>query len=72
MKPIMVGIKEAASLLSMSKSTIEKEIREGNFPKPRKVSPRRSCYLVTELEQWAESRPISDLLPPPNTSRKSE
>jgi len=72
MKPIMVDIHSAAELLSISRSTIKKAIINDEFQKGRKVSARRTCYLVTELEQWAESRPISDHLPPPNTSRKLE
>jgi len=68
-QPIMVDIKTAALMLSMAKSTIEKEIREGRFPKPRKIAQRSARYLVTELVQYAESRPVSDILPPPNCGR---
>jgi len=39
-------------------------IRADEFPKPRKASARRSCWLLREIEEWAESRPVSDLLPP--------
>lgn len=43
-------------------------IRADEFPKPRKASARRTCWLLREIEEWAESRPVSDLLPPPNTA----
>jgi prophage regulatory protein len=70
-QPIMVDIETAAEVLSISKSTIESLMRSGEFVKIRKVSPRRTCFLMAELEAWAASRPASDLLPPPNTGRNA-
>lgn len=52
---------------SLSVSTIEEEIRQGRFPKPRQLAGRRVGWLVREIEEWAESRPVSDLPPPRNT-----
>jgi len=68
-QPIMVNIETAVEMLCISKATIEALMRKGEFVKIRKVSTRRTCFLVSELTAWAESRPVSDLLPPPNTSR---
>ena len=31
-----------------------------------KISTSSVGYLVRELEEWAESRPVSDLLPAPD------
>ncbi|MDN4039908.1 AlpA family phage regulatory protein [Massilia sp. YIM B02443] len=45
-------------------------VREGNFPKPRQLSGRRVVWLVREIQDWAEARPISDLSPPANTNRR--
>ncbi|MDO9277671.1 MAG: AlpA family phage regulatory protein [Polaromonas sp.] len=42
-------------------------LRQGVFPKPRRVSPARVVWLVRELTDWMESRPVSELLPPRNT-----
>jgi len=66
-EPLYVDIEGAIVLTSLSKSTIEAEVRAGNFPKPRQLAGRRTGYLVTEVKAWAESRPVSDLPPPPNT-----
>lgn len=70
-RPIMVGIDTAVDITDLSKTTIWDLINNGDFPKPRKVSTRGSRWLVREIEEWAESRPISDILPPPNTGRNA-
>jgi prophage regulatory protein len=69
-KPIYLDLQGTTSFLSLSESTVQKLIRENVFPKPRLLSGRRVGWLVRELEDWAESRPVSDALPPPNTSAK--
>ena len=51
----------------LSKSTLEEEIRLGRFPKPRQFSARRVGWLVREVDEWIEGRPLSNLAPPPNT-----
>jgi prophage regulatory protein len=58
---------EAARYVAISESTLDSLQRAGEFPAPRKLSGRRVGYLVRELDAWLESRPVSDLLPPPNT-----
>jgi len=63
-----VAIDGVVALTELSKSTIETGIRNGDFPKPRKASARGARWLVREIEEWAESRPIADFLPPPNTN----
>ncbi|NTV09170.1 MAG: AlpA family phage regulatory protein [Zoogloea sp.] len=69
-KPLVVDIETVAAIVSMSVSGVQAQIRAGDFPQPRKVSPRRVGWLLREVEQWAESRPLSDLPPPPNTGAK--
>ena len=64
---IAMSYEAAAAFVVMSVSTMEKLVRQGSFPKPRKVSAKRVVFLVRELVEWLESRPVSDLLPPPNT-----
>ncbi|MFS2077100.1 helix-turn-helix transcriptional regulator [Telluria sp. Tellsp131] len=45
-------------------------VRMGSFPKPRQLSDRRVAWLVREIQEWAEARPMLDLPPPPNTSKR--
>lgn len=67
MTPIYVDRQSAASLLSISDSTLEKLVRIGEFPRPRQLSGQRVGWLYREIMEWAESRPVSELAPPPNT-----
>lgn len=61
---------DAARYCALSESTLEKGVREETFPKPRLLAGRRVGWLVRELDDWCESRPVSNLLPPPNTGAK--
>lgn len=66
-KPAVLDREAAAAFLAISVSTLEKQLREGNFPKPRLLSGSRVGWIVTELEDWLAARPVSNLPPPPNT-----
>ena len=70
MKPLYLELDAVASVVALAATTIQRLVREGEFPKPRQLSGRRVGWLVREVEEWAETRPISDLAPPANTSRK--
>ena len=71
-KPAYLDLPAVCGFVALSESTLQKLVREEQFPKPRILSGRRVGWLVRELEDWAESRPVSDLLPPANTgARKS-
>jgi prophage regulatory protein len=70
MKPIYLNLEAVAGAVALSEAQIQKLVREGTFPKPRLLSSRRVGWLVREVEEWAEGRPVSDLLPPPNTDSR--
>lgn len=69
-KPAYLDIAGACSFVALGESTLQKLVRENKFPKPRELSDRRVAWLVRELEEWAESRPVSEQLPPENTGAK--
>lgn len=69
-RPIYASLDIVSTMMSMSASTIQRLVRDGGFPKPRQLSGHRVAWLVRELDEWAESRPVSELLPPPNTGAK--
>lgn len=71
MKPIYLELEAVAGAVALAASTIQRLVRENAFPKPRQLSGRRVAWLVREVEEWAEGRPISALPPPTNTSRRS-
>lgn len=69
-RPIYYDLNALADTLSLSISTIQAMVRSGEFPQPRKLSGRRVAWLAREIEEWAEARPVSDLLPPPNCGNR--
>ena len=69
-KLFYMDMQSTCGAFSLSESTLQKMIRENLFPQPRILSAKRVGWLVRELEDWAESRPVSDLLPPANTGAK--
>lgn len=70
MKPIYVDLPGVASLVTLATATIQRMVREGLFPKPRQLSANRVAWLLREVEEWAEERPVSEIAPPANTSRQ--
>lgn len=70
MKPIYVDLPSVASLVTLATATIQRMVREGMFPKPRQLSANRVAWLLREVEEWAEERPVSEIPPPSNTSRQ--
>lgn len=67
LRPLFIDLETLIRITNLSESTLQREIREGRFPPPRKLSTGRSGWLYTEIELWANGRPVSDLPPPPNT-----
>lgn len=70
MKKLYAELPEVADMVSLGVATVERLVREGAFPKPRILSTRRVGWLIREVEEWAETRPVSDLPPPPNAGRR--
>ncbi len=66
LRPAAIDIDQVAAYLSLSNSSIERMVRKGEFPAPRQMSGRRVAYLVRELDEWLEARPVSDQPPPVN------
>ena len=61
--PLLVGRDQAAAALGISDSLLEKLVRTGDLPSPRKISEGRVGWLWRDLQMFAETRPVSDLLP---------
>jgi prophage regulatory protein len=67
LQPIALGREDAAKFVVLSVATMDTLLMKGDFPKPRMISPHRVAFLVRELADWMESRPVSEGLPPRNT-----
>ena len=63
--PLFVERDDAAIALSISVSTLEALVRTKELPPPRKISKGRVGWLWREIEEFAESRPVSELPPGP-------
>lgn len=69
-RPFIVDLETAAETVALSVSTFQELVRQSIAPQPRKLSGRRVGWLLRELEEFAETRPVSDLAPPPNTGAR--
>lgn len=69
-QPVFLSKDDVAKVTTLSERVVEELVRQGKFPQPRQLSGRRVGWLLREVVEWAESRPVSDLPPPPNTGIK--
>ena len=53
---LFLNIKEVSELLGISVSTINRLIKNGDFPKKIKLSPRRMVFMKREIDEWIESK----------------
>lgn len=42
--------------IGASRASIYAWVRDGRFPKPRKLGPRRVAWLASDLDAWIASR----------------
>lgn len=66
-EPIYLRRRDAAAFLSLSESKLVSLASKGYAPKPRQLCDGRVAWLVRELISWGEARPVSQLLPPPDS-----
>ncbi|MDP4075222.1 AlpA family transcriptional regulator [Acidovorax sp. A1169] len=67
-RPAALDATGAAAFVALSVPTMQRLVRQGQFPMPRQLSARRVVFLVRELEAWLEARPVAMLPPPPNVA----
>jgi len=69
---LIVPAEDAPRIVGIGQTTIDRLEASGEFPKRRVLAKRRVGYLRRELVEWAESRPVSDLLPVRRAGQTSE
>ncbi|MDC1329791.1 AlpA family transcriptional regulator [Pseudomonadales bacterium] len=53
---LFIRLPEVRQKVGMSKSFVYDLISQDKFPKPVKVSPRISCWVAAEVDQWVQER----------------
>ena len=53
-------IQEVSEFLGISISTINRLVKEGDFPPKVKLSPRRMVFMKREIDEWTESKRINN------------
>lgn len=53
----MLDVQEVMDLTGLSRTTIWRREKAGEFPQRREVSPRRVGWLDTEITEWLATRP---------------
>jgi len=69
-EPAFLDRESAAQFLALGVTTFCDLVRKGQIAKPRQLSGNRVGWLYTELLEFATSRPVADLLPPPNAGNR--
>ncbi|WP_421023757.1 helix-turn-helix transcriptional regulator [Paraburkholderia sp. A1RO-5L] len=64
--PLFWTIEDVCDATTLGVTSVRKMIREGSFPKPREIGPRRVAWLASEVMTWAQACPSAEMLPPPS------
>jgi prophage regulatory protein len=59
-QPALLRIGAVAGRLGLSRSQVWRMVKEGRFPKPRRVSTRAVAWLEPEVTAWIAGRPVFD------------
>ena len=52
--------KQVQELTDLSKPTIYRLMKAGNFPRPVKLSPNRVAWRKAEIMAWLDARPVAE------------
>ena len=55
----LMKIDEVLHLTSLSRSTLYRLIRSGDFPSPVRIGPRAVAWRERDIRRWLESRPAT-------------
>lgn len=69
LQPLCVRLEHAARLMDVSTSTLQNLSRTEPLLKPIQVGKGSARYVVANLKEYVSTRPVSELLPPPNSGQ---
>ena len=55
----MLQLKQVINVVTLSKATIYRLIKVGDFPAPVQLSPGRVAWQDSDIESWRSARPRS-------------
>lgn len=55
-QPELLTRQEVAQLTRLSKSSVERYIRQNRFPKPIDLGPNRVAWVRSEIDAWISAR----------------
>jgi prophage regulatory protein len=64
-------LRQVVSVTGLSRMTIWRLERAGEFPRRRQLGARSVAWLQSEVEEWIESRPATDMADRPKVTRVS-
>ncbi|TSE07593.1 AlpA family phage regulatory protein [Mesorhizobium intechi] len=53
---VLISIKEAARITSLSRTSINEKRAAGKFPQPVPLGDKRIAFVKSEVEQWIRDR----------------
>jgi len=59
-RPGLLRIDAVTVHLGLSRSQVWRMVKEGRFPKPRRLSTRAVAWLEPEVSAWIDARPVFD------------
>ena len=59
-RPVLLRIDAVTGRLGLSRSQVWRMVKEGRFPKPRRLSTRAVAWLEPEVSAWIDARPVFD------------
>lgn len=54
--PRFLRLPEVTHITGLSKATVYRQAKSGEFPSPRKIGARASTWLSNEVEAWMSER----------------
>jgi len=66
-EPLCLRLEKAAQMIDISISNLQNLSRTEPLLKPIQIGKGSARYVVANLREYINTRPISELLPPPNS-----
>lgn len=52
----LLKLKDVIAMTAQSKASIYRQMKAGTFPDPIRLGPRAVAWVLSEIEEWIESK----------------